>query len=282
MSLQIARAIRDIRSLVKVARQAGKTVALVPTMGSLHEGHLSLVRLAKEQADIVCVSLFVNPKQFGPNEDFATYPREEENDIARLKGVKADLLFAPEADEMYPEGAMTSVEVGPLGSLLEGECRPGFFTGVATVVTKLLLQILPDIAVFGEKDYQQLMVIRRIVQDLDIPVQILGGATVRERDGLALSSRNAYLSFEERKAAPFLYELMLEIAETFRRGDLELGQKLLKGAPQRLSEAGFGRTDYFDLRSAETLYENPDAREKTRLLAAVWLGETRLIDNIAV
>ena len=282
MTLQIARTIRDIRSLVQSARRQGKTVALVPTMGSLHEGHLSLVRLAKEQADIVCVSLFVNPKQFGPNEDFDTYPREEENDVARLKDVKADLLFAPEADEMYPEGAATSVEVGPLGSLLEGECRPGFFTGVATVVTKLLLQVLPDIAVFGEKDYQQLMEIRRIVQDLDIPVQILGGSTVREQDGLALSSRNAYLSSEERKIAPFLQQLMQETARAFQHGDPQQGQEILKTASQRLSAAGFGQTDYFDLRSADTLLENPDAGEKARLLAAVWLGKTRLIDNIPV
>lgn len=282
MTLEIARTIKQIRDQVNHARKQGKTVALVPTMGSLHEGHLSLVRQAADQADIVCVSLFVNPKQFGPNEDFETYPREEKSDIAKLEKVGAHLLFAPTPEEIYPEGHSTSVDIGALGTLLEGEHRPGFFTGVATVVTKLLLQVMPDKAIFGEKDYQQLMVIRKFVRDLNIPVEILSGETVREEDGLALSSRNAYLSEEERKIAPLLHRFMKDIAEAFASGEEQQGKYLLQNASHILKDAGFGQMDYLELRSAETLCSDPGKEESRRLLAAIWLGKTRLIDNIAV
>jgi len=282
MTLEIARTIKQIRDQVNHARKQGKTVALVPTMGSLHVGHLSLVRQAADQADIVCVSLFVNPKQFGPNEDFETYPREEQNDIAKLEKVGAHLLFAPTPEEIYPEGHSTSVDIGALGTLLEGEHRPGFFTGVATVVTKLLLQVMPDKAIFGEKDYQQLMVIRKFVRDLNIPVEILSGETVREEDGLALSSRNAYLSKGERKIAPLLHRFMQDVAEAFASGEEQQGKQLLHNASHILKDAGFGQMDYLELRSAETLEPDPEKEESRRLLAAIWLGKTRLIDNIAV
>ncbi|MCG8492728.1 MAG: pantoate--beta-alanine ligase [Sneathiellales bacterium] len=282
MTLEIARTINQIREKVALKRNEGKTVALVPTMGSLHEGHLSLVRQAAEQADIVCVSLFVNPRQFGPDEDFDTYPREEEKDIAKLEKVGAHLLFAPTPEEIYPQGHSTSVDIGALGTILEGEHRPGFFTGVATVVTKLLLQVMPDKAIFGEKDYQQLMVIRKFVRDLNIPVEILSGETVREADGLALSSRNAYLSAEERKVAPFLHHFMQDIAKACSSGETQQARELLNKAPDLLKEAGFDKLDYLELRSSETLSQDHDNEENRRLLAAVWLGKTRLIDNIAI
>ncbi|MEP3245204.1 MAG: pantoate--beta-alanine ligase [Sneathiella sp.] len=282
MTLTIARSTTDVRSCIQGWREEGRTIAFVPTMGSLHEGHLSLVRRARLEADIVCVSLFVNPKQFGPNEDFETYPREEARDIEKLRTVQADLLFVPAVSDVYPEGHSTNIDVGPLGEILEGAHRPGFFNGVATVVTKLLLQVLPDIAIFGEKDYQQLLVIRKFVQDLDIPVRILGGSTVREGDGLALSSRNAYLSETERKVAPLLHQILQEIAKAEQSGNPDEAKALIKKAPTRFREAGFNRLDYLEMRHAETLQPSPERDTPKRVLAAVSLGQTRLIDNVPV
>ncbi|MDP7548619.1 MAG: pantoate--beta-alanine ligase, partial [Alphaproteobacteria bacterium] len=194
--------IPELRAALKAWRQQGETIGLVPTMGALHEGHLSLVRHSRAKTMRTCVTLFVNPKQFGPAEDLDSYPRDEADDMAKLDAVGADLLFQPGPEEVYPAGFATSVHVGGLGDILEGEYRPGFFTGVATVVTKLLVQALPDIAVFGEKDYQQSLVIRRLTRDLDIPVRIEAVPIVREDDGLALSSRNAYLNGSDRQIAP--------------------------------------------------------------------------------
>jgi pantoate--beta-alanine ligase len=224
--------------------------------------------------------LFVNPKQFGPGEDFTRYPRDEGRDAAALAEAGADLLFAPDVAEIYPPGHATRIVIEGLGDDLEGEFRPGFFTGVATVVAKLLLQALPDAAVFGEKDYQQLLVVKRMVADLNIPVRIEGVSTVREADGLALSSRNAYLSPDERKIAPALYATIGDVAEKVRTGTPAF--EAAAGGMKRLEKAGFGRIDYLVVRDAETLAPIERwgaAGPPARVLAAAWLGKTRLIDN---
>jgi pantoate--beta-alanine ligase len=273
------RTVAELRARVAAWRAAGEKVALVPTMGALHEGHLSLVRLAKREASRVVATIFVNPRQFGPKEDFSSYPRTEETDRAKLAGEKVDLLFAPATEEMYPAGSATTVSVSGLGDRLEGEARPGFFSGVATIVTKLLLQAAPDVAIFGEKDYQQLLVIRRLVKDLDIPVRIVGGATVREADGLALSSRNAYLSAAERVKAVALSQALAAVAETVRGGGD--ANEALREAWQNLYQAGFAKIDYLEVRDAETL-ETFTRGRPARVLGAAWLGKTRLIDNVAV
>ncbi len=272
--------IGDLRAQVRAWRQAGDTVGLVPTMGALHDGHLSLVRHARAKTMRVCATLFVNPTQFGAGEDFATYPRSEGTDAALLTAAKVDLLFKPSAAEIYPPGHATKVRVDGLGDILEGEFRPGFFTGVATVVTKLLLQTLPDVAVFGDKDYQQLLVIKRLVRDLDIPVRVESSATVREADGLAMSSRNAYLSADERRIAPALFGTLGQVAENVGRGAAPEAQAEW-GAAQ-LTRAGFTRVDYLTVRDAGTLAPVADAARPARVLAAAWLGKTRLIDNVPV
>jgi pantoate--beta-alanine ligase len=253
-------------------------------MGALHAGHLSLMRLAKRQADRTCACLFVNPRQFSPREDFSAYPREEAADVAKLRGEGVDLLFAPAADEMYRAGSTTQVSVPGLGDILEGALRPGFFTGVATVVTKLLAQVAPDVAIFGEKDYQQLLVIRRLVADLDIPVEIIAGPTVREPDGLAMASRNAYLSALERTRATALHAAIKAVAAKAAAGDKDPAalDHAIEAAKETLAAGGFARVDYIALLDAETLAENPPASRPRRVLGAAWLGKTRLIDNVAV
>lgn len=257
----------------------GRTVALVPTMGALHEGHLELIRLAGEYADVVVVSIFVNPKQFGPKEDFARYPRMLEEDVKKAVEAGAHFIYAPEAEELYPAGFDSSVSAGALSTILEGKSRPGHFDGVATVVTKLLLRILPHVAIFGEKDYQQLAVIRRFVADLDIPVDIIGAPIVRETDGLAMSSRNVYLSAEERAAAPALYATLQSTAQHIASGKM-LSAALRLGV-DALTKAGF-KVDYLELRHADTLAPMDKFVSPARLLVAANLGKTRLIDNIAV
>lgn len=276
----IVRSVADLRAQIADWRRQGKTVALVPTMGSLHEGHLSLVKTAQHNADKVCVSLFVNPKQFGPNEDFDVYPRDEGADVSQLEAVGTDLLYAPNVSEIYPDGHTTQLTVGPLANILEGEHRPGFFTGVATVVSKLLLQALPDIALFGEKDYQQLQVIKKVVKDMDIPVSILGGVTVREPDGLALSSRNAYLSEEERAIASTLHQSLQTIAGAVR--NKQNIEHCVSSAIAGLIKSGFKSVDYLAVRDAATLEPAKDRSQPIRVLVAATLGNTRLIDNIAV
>ncbi len=277
--MDIVRDVAALRQAVGAWRQAGAAVGLVPTMGALHAGHLALVRRALDHCGRVCVTLFVNPKQFGPNEDLARYPRDEAADAALLANAGAHLLFAPGVAVMYPEGHGTQVSVGRLGEILEGEHRPGFFIGVATVVAKLLLQAQPDAAFFGEKDYQQLLVVRRLVRDLDIPVEIVGVPTVREKDGLALSSRNAYLTPPERRIAPALHRVLAETASAVAGG--VASQDAESRAAGDLLKAGFARVDYIAVRDAETL-EAPRPDRPRRALAAAWLGGTRLIDNVAV
>ncbi len=282
MATAIIRGLEDLRTTIAGWRRQGQRIALVPTMGALHEGHLSLMRLAAQHCDRVCASIFVNPTQFGPNEDFEAYPRDLDRDHALLEKEGVDLLYAPEAGDIYGEGFSTSVRVSGVSEGLCGGNRPGHFDGVALVVTKLLLRVLPDLAVFGEKDYQQLQVIRRLVRDLDIPVEILGGPTVREADGLALSSRNAYLDTAERAVAPALYRILSRYAEKLSAGagaDLDEARK-------ELLDAGFDRVEYLEWRSSEGLHPPAPGREPGqipgRLLAAAHLGRTRLIDNVPV
>jgi pantoate--beta-alanine ligase len=276
----IDRTVAGIRARVGAWRGQSEKVALIPTMGALHEGHLALIRVALETADRTVVSIFVNPTQFGANEDFGTYPRNEEADLAALAELGVDAVFAPSVEEMYPEGFATEVRVAGPAEGLETDFRPHFFSGVATVVAKLLIACTPDSAIFGEKDYQQLLVIKRAVADLGIPVEIRGCPTVREADGLALSSRNAYLSPQEREIAPLLHRALLRAAAALHTGAPP--SRVLPAANNDLREAGF-RVDYFELRNAETLAPVNDPKtEPLRLLAAAWLGKTRLIDNIAV
>jgi len=279
--LRIVRTVSQLREQISKYRAARETLALVPTMGFLHEGHLSLMRQGRTSYDRVCATLFVNPRQFGPSEDLKTYPRDEAADIAKLRAGGVDLLFAPSVMEMYPAGAATTVSVSGLTDCLCGVTRPGFFDGMATVVTKLLLQALPDVAIFGEKDYQQLLVIKRFAKDLDIPIEILGGPTVREADGVALSSRNAYLDAEERARAPELFAALKAAAFSIA-ARAQSPDAAIKVARQRIETAGFGPIDYLDHRDAETLASAEATDRPSRLLAAAWLGKTRLIDNVVV
>jgi pantoate--beta-alanine ligase len=280
MAIATVRTVKALRRATAGWREAGERIALVPTMGALHEGHLALVRLARRRADRVVVSIFVNPTQFAPNEDFSAYPRPLRDDLRKLGGL-ADLVFTPGVEEMYPDGAATTVSLsGPAAVGLEDRFRPTHFQGVATVVAKLLIQAMPDVAIFGEKDYQQLKVVTRMARDLHLPVRILGGATVREPDGLALSSRNRYLSPEERARAPRLHAALKDCAAAICAG-AEPAEATAK-AGEALAAAGFA-VDYIQARHAETLAPlDAPAGEPIRLLAAARLGRTRLIDNIPV
>lgn len=256
-------------------------IALVPTMGALHLGHLALVKAARARARHVVVSLFVNPTQFGPSEDFARYPRDEVADARALAAAEADLLYAPAVEDMYPEGFSTTVTVANLSAEMEGAVRPQHFAGVATVVTKLLNQAQADAAFFGEKDYQQLLVVRRLARDLDIATRIIGVPTVRDIDGLALSSRNAYLAPVERKIAPALYRTLTDVA-TALEGGKGPAADVVDRARRKLLNEGFSGVDYLDLRDAETLAPLDKVDRPARLLAAARLGKTRLIDNLPV
>ena len=278
-AIPTVRTVGDLRAELAKWRKAGETIALVPTMGALHQGHLSLVALAKEKAGRVVVSIFVNPIQFGPREDFHLYPRDEAGDLAKLAAAGADLVFIPDVAEMYSPGFSTRVNVGDLTEDLCGAARPNHFDGVATVVSKLLLQCIPDLAIFGEKDYQQLLVIKRMVRDLNIPVEILGGPIMRERDGLALSSRNAYLSPAERKIAPLLHQTIAEVAADLAKG--RGADDAAEAGRFKLEAAGF-RVNYVAVRDPETLKPLHGPVKQARVLAAVFLGKTRLIDNVPV
>ena len=280
MTVPILRTIAELRRAVAAWRAARETIGLVPTMGALHEGHLSLVRQSRAQCRRTVVSIFVNPTQFGPNEDFSRYPRDLAGDATKLAAVGVDAIFAPEVAEMYPQGASTTVTVAGLTDGLDGPFRPGHFAGVATIVTKLLLQVLPDVGFFGEKDYQQLQVIKRLARDLDIPVRIEGVPTYREPDGLALSSRNVYLSAAERRIAPTLHRVLAEIAAALARG--EAAAPAIARGKAELTQAGFTRIDYVDAVDAATLKPIERAAGPARVAAAAWLGNTRLIDNVAV
>ena len=282
MSAAIA-VIRDLdalRAQVAAWRKAGESIALVPTMGALHAGHLDLVRLAKSKCSRAVVSIFVNPAQFAPHEDFDRYPRDEAGDLAKLKSVGCDRVWSPARSLMYPETFATRIVPAGSADGLESDFRPHFFGGVATVCCKLFTQVAPDIAVFGEKDFQQLAVVRQMVRDLDLPLQIVALPTVREADGLAMSSRNAYLSAQERAAAPTLYRVITNVAEAAASGDVIAGA--IAGGKTELEAAGF-RVDYLDVRDATTLAPiTTDPEGPLRVLVAAWLGKTRLIDNIGV
>ncbi len=281
-SVPTVKTVLDLRSQVSAWRNQGHKIALVPTMGALHEGHLSLVDVALSSADRVIVSIFINPTQFAPHEDFDNYPRNYQADAALLQQRGAHLIYTPAAGDMYAENDATRVTVDSLSDSLCGISRPHFFTGVATIVCKLLLQALPDLAVFGEKDYQQLMVIRAMVGDLFIPTQILAGEIVREKDGLAMSSRNAYLSSSQRSAAPLLVQTLQRIAEEIiQKEDIPA---VLAAAKGRLAKQGF-EVDYIEVRRASTLQpviDKVNAGEVLRIFGAVLLGTTRLIDNLEV
>jgi pantoate--beta-alanine ligase len=281
--IAVARSVAALHQAVAGWRAARQRVGLVPTMGAIHDGHLALVQAARGQCDRVVASLFVNPKQFGPSEDFAAYPRSEAADLALFGKAGVDLAFIPDVAAMYPPGFATAVQVGGISEVLDGAHRPGHFDGVATVVAKLLLQTLPDAAYFGEKDYQQLMVVRRLARDLDIPVQIEGVATVREADGLALSSRNAYLTPAERRSAPLICRVLRDSAAALSEAgqDPTAVAATLERGIATLRAGGFA-VDYLELRDASDLAPMPRLTGAARLLAAVHLGRTRLIDNIPV
>src|SRR5439155_7154210 len=279
-NIAVARTVVALREAVASWRARQERVGLVPTMGALHRGHLALAEAAHRDCRRVVASLFVNPKQFGPDEDFPAEPRDEAADLAKFRGGGVDLVFAPTVEEMYPSGFVTTVRLGGIGGDLEGAHRAGHFDGVATVVSKLLLQCLPDIACFGEKDYQQLLVVRRMARDLDIPVRIEGVATVREPDGLALSSRNVYLSPEERRVAPLLYRVLNDTAAALAAAPDNVAARLQNGLAA-LRQAGFA-SDYLELRDAADLSAMSRLDRGARLLAAAHLGRTRLIDNVAI
>jgi pantoate--beta-alanine ligase len=277
----IVRTVPALRRALDGIRAKKATTALVPTMGALHDGHVSLVRLAKRRARKVVVSIFVNPTQFAPSEDFGSYPRTWKADVARLAAEEVDLIWNPDVKTMYPDGFATRiVPEGPATAGLEDRFRPHFFGGVATVVGKLFTQVRPDFAIFGEKDFQQLRVVTRMARDLDLGVKVIGSRTVRERDGLAMSSRNVYLSPEERLTAPVLHRAMKESAARLRAGD-DLAAALAAGA-ELITKAGFV-LDYFEARHSETLAPIASVEDgPVRILVAARLGKTRLIDNIAV
>ena len=278
--MQIIRDIAMLHRAVTALKQAGKSVALVPTMGSLHDGHLSLVRMAKRVADHAVASIFVNPTQFGPNEDFAAYPRDEARDAALLVEEGVSLLWAPDVGTMYPGGHSTHIEVAELGADYCGAARPGHFDGVATVVAKLFNQVRPDVAIFGEKDWQQLAIIRRMARDLDFGIDILGAPIARDADGLALSSRNAYLSDAQRAAATAFPEALNAAAQAIA-GGADVANTLAK-AEAAIVMGGFDSVDYVALADADSLERLSAFRKPARLLAAARIGKTRLIDNLPV
>lgn len=272
----------ELREILGEHRRAGRRIGFVPTMGALHDGHVSLVETARAQSDVTVASIFVNPTQFAPGEDLDTYPRTEEADIAKLAGVGTDIVYLPSVEEMYPEGSKTNVRVEEMSDLLDGQFRPHFFYGVATVVARLFVHVQPDLAVFGEKDYQQLQIIRRMVRDLGFPIEIIGGETVRDADGLAQSSRNTYLSPSERQTANAMSSALHRA-----RCRIAIGlpvEEALNEARARVSAAGFRSLDYVaavDPLSLEDLPPGPVALGQVgRVLGAGWMGQTRLIDNM--
>lgn len=281
LGIEVARVPEAVRRRVAAWQRDGATVALVPTMGALHEGHRALVRAARAGADRVVVSIFVNPRQFAPTEDLATYPRTETEDLAALTAEGADLAWVPAPDVVYPPGFQTTVKAGPLGQPMEGEHRPGFFDGVATVVAKLFALVRPHRAYFGEKDYQQLLVVTRMAADLDLGVEVVPVATVRESDGLALSSRNIGLSPEQRAIAPVLHRTLVRMAARLADG-ASVPEAEVAWGRERLAQAGFATVDYLDVRDPRSLEPVTRAAVPARILAAARLGSVRLIDNVPV
>lgn len=272
----------ELREILSEHRRAGRCIGFVPTMGALHDGHVSLVKTARERSDVTVVSIFVNPTQFAPGEDLDTYPRTEEADIARLASVGTDIVYLPSVEEMYPQGSKTNIRVEDMSDLLDGQFRPHFFYGVATVVARLFVHVQPDVSVFGEKDYQQLQIIRRMVRDLGFPIDIIGGETVRDADGLAQSSRNAYLSASDRQMAN-----VMSAALHRARCRIAIGvpvEEALREARARISAAGFRTLDYVSAVDPMSLEDLPDGAiapgQVGRVLGAAWMGKTRLIDNM--
>ncbi len=278
--VEIARTVADLRRQIAVWRKRDERIGLVPTMGALHLGHMALVEAARAECDRVVASIFVNPKQFAPTEDLGSYPRREAADLEMLRSAGVNLVFIPALDEMYPPDFSTLVRVGGLTEGLCGVHRASHFDGVTTIVTKLLIQALPDIAYFGEKDYQQLVVVRRLARDLDIPVHIAGVPTVREADGLALSSRNIYLSEKERRIAPLLAQVLRSIAAAVAQDPTTVAREIARGSAA-LQQAGI-TVEYLEIRGAETLAVTSEVTARSRVFAAVRLGMTRLIDNIPI
>jgi pantoate--beta-alanine ligase len=280
-ALTVVRTVADLRRAVAEHHAAGRTIGMIPTMGALHEGHVSLVQGALDRGDVPVASIFVNPTQFGPNEDFAAYPRDEAGDFAKLEAEGCRIAYVPTVEEMYPGPQLATVTVASLTDGLCGPFRPGHFQGVATVVCKLLMMAMPDRGYFGEKDYQQLQVLKRMARDLNMPIEIVGMPTVREPDGLALSSRNRYLAPSERKTALVLYRELSAVADAVRDGRASCAA-VAERATQALLEAGFDKVEYLTVVDAESLAPLDHVRGPARVAAAARLGQTRLIDNIAV
>ena len=279
--MKICHTIDEMRATRHAARRKGKTVGLVPTMGALHEGHLSLVRMARAQCDLVVVSIFINPLQFGPHEDLAKYPRNFDRDRDLLEREGVEVIFAPTVEEMYPAGAITYVTVEALSDRLCGRSRPGHFRGVTTVVSKLFHIVEPDRTFFGQKDAAQSVIIRRMVRDLDIPVQVVIGPIVREPDGLAMSSRNAYLDASQRLSALVLHRSLLAVQERFDRGERKV-QALIEAGKQVFSEDPSVRLDYLEIVDPETLDPVDDLSQRALVAVAAFVGKARLIDNVVL
>ena len=280
-NLHVVRTVADLRRAVAAFRGAGRTIGLVPTMGALHDGHVSLVQGALDRGDVPVTSIFVNPTQFGPNEDFTAYPRDEAADFAKLEAAGCRIAFAPGVKEMYPGDQLSTVTVAQVTEGLCGPFRPGHFQGVATVVAKLLLMVLPDRGYFGEKDYQQLQVLKHMARDLNMPIEIVGMPTLREPDGLAMSSRNRYLTPAERTIALAVHRELTRAADTVRDGRASCAAASA-AATQALLAAGFDKVDYFSSVDADRLAPVERVAGPARIATAAWLGRTRLIDNIAV
>lgn len=278
--IRVIRGVAALRAEVRGWKAAGQSIGVVPTMGALHEGHLSLARAARRDCARVVATIFVNPKQFNNPEDLRKYPRSEAADVALLDGVGVDVVFIPEPEEVYPDGFATTVSVGGVSEPLEGRMRPGHFDGVATVVTKLFGMTEADRGYFGQKDWQQLQVVLRLVRDLNLPVEVVGCETIREADGLAMSSRNVRLSAEGRGKAGVLFAAITAAAEDIRAGQSD--RMAIREAAEKLRAVGFERVEYIELRDAATLMPSDDTRRPRRMLAAAWLDGVRLIDNIPV
>lgn len=279
--MRVIRSLPQMTRAAQAARRAGKTIGFVPTMGALHPGHASLIRAARRETELVVVSIFVNPLQFGPQEDVERYPRDLKRDLNLAKAAGCDLVFAPDVSQMYPLGFSTSVDVGALGARLEGASRPGHFRGVATVVTRLLQLVQPTVAYVGQKDYQQAVIIERLVKDLAIPVSVRVMPTVREADGLAMSSRNGYLTPEERGQAPVIHEALTLAKTRIRDGERD-PERVLEAMRQRISEQPLARIDYLAVVHAKSFEPAERLAGQLALLAAVRFGPTRLIDNLLV
>lgn len=277
---RIIRTVAELRPIVRGWKAAGEMVGVVPTMGALHEGHLSLARAGKRECERVITTIFVNPKQFNNPDDLKKYPRTEEADVALLSSVGVDVVFIPHAEDVYPDGFITTVSVGGVSEPLEGRMRPGHFDGVATVVTKLFGMTMADRGYFGQKDWQQLQVVLRLVRDLNLPITIVGCETIREADGLAMSSRNVRLTDAGRAVAGVLYSAITAAADDIRAGQSD--RMAIREAAEKVRAAGFDRVEYIELRDAETLMPSDDPQKPRRMLAAAWLDGVRLIDNIPV